>query len=117
MLGDVGDDLGRAVAEPGGCPGLRCVLGEHVTPEPTVGVARTDGLRLLYPGKEHAVIGEMESGKSWLALACVAAEIVRGNRVVYVHFEEADPGDTIERLRALGVRDDEILPVHLRRPG
>jgi KaiC/GvpD/RAD55 family RecA-like ATPase len=92
-------------------------LGEHVTPEPTVGVARTDGLRLLYPGKEHAVIGEMESGKSWLALACVAAEIVRGNRVVYVHFEEADPGDTIERLRALGVRDDEILPVHLRRPG
>ncbi|MGH8774816.1 MAG: AAA family ATPase [Jiangellaceae bacterium] len=82
--------------------------GEHVTPQPTIGVARTDGLRLLYPGKEHAVIGEMESGKSWLALACVKAEIVAGNRVVYVHFEEADPGDTIERLRALDVRDDEI---------
>jgi RecA-family ATPase len=64
---------------------------------------------LLYPGKEHAVIGEMESGKSWLALACVAAEITKGNRVVYVHFEEADPTDTVERLQALGVPDVVIL--------
>lgn len=43
--------------------------------EPTMGVARTDGLRLLYPGKEHTVIGETESGKSWFALACAAAEL------------------------------------------
>ena len=38
---------------------------------------RSDGLQLIYPGKEHAVIGEMESGKSWLLVACVAAELAR----------------------------------------
>lgn len=83
--------------------------GEIVRPEPTIGLARTDGLRLLYPGKEHAVFGEMESGKSWFCVASAAAELLHGGRVVYVHFEEADPGDTIERLRALGVPDDVIL--------
>lgn len=77
--------------------------GTHIRPEPAVGIARQDGLRLLYPGKEHAVIGEMESGKSWFSLACVAAELVAGNTVVYIHFEEADPADSVERLQALGV--------------
>jgi hypothetical protein len=76
--------------------------GTHERPEPSVGLARKDGLQLLYPGKEHAVIGEMESGKSWFSLACVAAELIAGNRVVYVHFEEGDPADTVERLQALG---------------
>jgi hypothetical protein len=77
--------------------------GTHQRPEPTVGVSRQDGLQLLYPGKEHAVIGEMESGKSWFSLASVAAELVAGNTVVYIHFEESDPADSIERLLLLGV--------------
>jgi hypothetical protein len=83
--------------------------GEIHRPEPTIGWPRRDGLRLLYPGKEHTVIGEMESGKSWFALACVVAELTKGNRVVYIHFEEADPADTIERLQALHVPDQVIL--------
>jgi hypothetical protein len=45
----------------------------------------------------------MESGKSWLGVACVAAELLAGRYVVYIHFEEADPSDTIERLLALGI--------------
>jgi hypothetical protein len=85
--------------------------GTHVRPEPTVGIARQDGLRLLYPGKEHAVIGEMESGKSWFSLACVAAELHAGQHVVYIHFEEADPADSVERLLVLGV------PAHHIRRG
>jgi hypothetical protein len=83
--------------------------GEVKRPEPTIGLARADGLRLLYPGKEHTVMGEMESGKSWYAAASVAAELTKGNRVAYIHFEEADPADTIERLQALGVPDQTIL--------
>jgi hypothetical protein len=83
--------------------------GEVKRPEPSVGLARADGLRLLYPGKEHTVIGEMESGKSWLALGCAAAELTKGERVVYVHFEEADPADTLERLQELGIPDSMIL--------
>lgn len=82
--------------------------GEVVRPEPTIGVARRDGLRFIYPGKEHSVIGEMEAGKSWFALACVAAELDAGHHVVYVHFEEADPSDSVERLQALGVPDAAI---------
>lgn len=75
---------------------------------PSVGVVRSDGSRLLYPGLEHAIIGEMESGKSWLALACAAAELKAGNRVVYVHFEESSPAETIERLRLLLVPTDRL---------
>jgi hypothetical protein len=83
--------------------------GEHKRPEPVVGVARSDGLRFLYPGKEHSVIGEMESGKSWFCLASCAAELTKGNHVLYVHFEEADPTDTLERLLLLGVPDWTVL--------
>lgn len=82
--------------------------GEITRPEPTIGVYRRDGVRFIYPGKEHSVIGEMESGKSWFALACVAAELDAGNVVVYIHFEESDPSDTVERLQALGVPDAAI---------
>lgn len=77
--------------------------GTYERPEPSIGLARRDGLRLLYPGKEHAVVGEMESGKSWFSLACVAAELLAGHTVVYIHFEEDDPADTVERLQVLGV--------------
>lgn len=82
--------------------------GEIKRPEPSIGAARRDGLRFIYPGKEHSIIGEMEAGKSWFALACVAAELDHGHTVVYVHFEEADPSDSIERLQALGVPDGVI---------
>lgn len=83
--------------------------GEIVMEEPSLGLARADGLRLIYPGKEHTVIGEMECGKSWFCAASAAAEIYRGNRVIYIHFEEAVPTDVIGRLQALGIRDDLIL--------
>lgn len=83
--------------------------GEKTRPEPSVGITRSDGLRLIYPGKEHTVIGAMESGKSWFCAACCAAELVDGNPVLYLHFEEADATDTVERLQALGVADDVIL--------
>jgi hypothetical protein len=77
--------------------------------EPTLGLRRADGLCLIYPGKEHAVIGEMESGKSWFACGCAAAELLNDHHVTYIHFEETDPGDTVERLQALGVPDHVIL--------
>ena len=83
--------------------------GEIDRPEPTIGASRSDGQRFIYPGREHALLGETESGKTWLALACVAAEIVNGNRVVYLHYEESDPGSTIERLRLLGVPPSTIV--------
>lgn len=87
--------------------------GEVEQPTPTLGLARADGLRLLYPGREHAVLGETEAGKSWFALACVAAELRNGRHVVYIHFEEPDPASTIERLGLLGVGTD-VMAERLR---
>jgi hypothetical protein len=82
--------------------------GEVKRPQPSVGFARSDGLKLIYPGLEHAVLGETESGKTWYAIACVAVELRLGNHVVYIHYEESDPGSTIERLRLVGVSDADI---------
>lgn len=83
--------------------------GEVERPEPTVGISRSDGIHLLYRGREHAVIGEMESGKTWFAAACVANELAWGRHVLYLHFEEADPYDLVGRLRALGTTDVAML--------
>jgi hypothetical protein len=82
--------------------------GEITQPRPEVGIERSDGLRLIYPGREHAILGETESGKTWLALGCVAAELLAGYRVLYIHYEEPDATSTIERLRLLGVSDTVI---------
>jgi hypothetical protein len=82
--------------------------GEVEEPKPSLGIARTDGLRLIYPGREHAILGETESGKSWLSSACAAAELEAGNPVVYIHYEEGDPASTIERLRLFSVGDEAI---------
>ena len=82
--------------------------GETQQPEPTIGLRRTDGRLFVYAGREHSVLGETESGKTWFALACVAAEIVNGYRVVYIHYEESDPGSTIARLLLLGVAAADI---------
>lgn len=82
--------------------------GEIQQPEPTLGACRSDGQRFLYPGREHAVLGETECGKTWLALACVAAELTAGHRVLYLHYEEPDANSTVERLRLLGVPPETI---------
>jgi len=114
---DIADDFTGAVIEPDAVRGaswkpvnlLPYLQGEIRLAEPSLGWARTDGLRLIYPGLEHTIIGEMECGKSWFCAASAAAEITRGNKVVYVHFEDAIPTDVIGRLQALGIPDDLIL--------
>lgn len=82
--------------------------GEFERPEPSVGMFRSDGVRFIYPGREHVIMGETESGKTWLLVACVAAELMAGNVVGYIHFEEGDPASTVERLLALGVPKNTI---------
>lgn len=82
--------------------------GEIQPITPAVGACRSDGQRVLYPGLEHAVIAHTGAGKTWFALACVTAEILAGNPVVYLHFEESTPASTVERLRQIGLPDDMI---------
>jgi hypothetical protein len=94
--------------------------GERKSPQPTVGISRSDGQKFIYPGKEHTVYGETEAGKSWFALDA-AVELRMGRDVLYIHYEEGDPGSTIERLLLLAVPPDAVKK-HLRfvapaRPG
>lgn len=77
--------------------------GTYDPPKPTVGAVRSDKLRMLYPAKWHSVIALTAAGKSWFAGWHCAAELNAGNYVVYLHFEEATPENTIERLLLLGV--------------
>ncbi len=80
--------------------------GESVTPAPTV-FQRSDGIRLLYPGRLNALIGETESCKTWVAMAVVAQELNAGHHVIYADFEDG-PELAVERLRELGVAEDDI---------
>lgn len=82
--------------------------GTYTAPEPSIGAARLDDVRMLYPGRWHTVIGLNTAGKSWLGLWHAVAELRAGNVVTYLHFEESNPAGTISRLRLLGVPDDVI---------
>lgn len=89
--------------------------GEIERPHPGIGISRSDGQRSLYPGREHAIVGETESGKTWFALGCAAAELNAGNDVVYIHYEEPDATSTVEKLCLLGSTRGDQGPVSVRR--
>lgn len=90
---DLGPYLAGAIKQPEPSRGFRVAHG---------------GPQLLYPGLEHAVVGEMESGKSWFCAVNVAAELRNWRRVVYLHFEEIDPTGLIAQLRVCGATDADI---------
>jgi hypothetical protein len=62
---------------------------------------------LAYPGRRHVYSGEPESLKSWAALVLAVEEIRKGESVLYVDLEMGR-AEMLERLRDLGLSDDEI---------
>ena len=82
--------------------------GTYTPPQPSVGAARDDMVQLLYPGRWHTVVGLMTAGKTSLALWQVKAVLAEGGHVIYVHFEEPDPGGIVHRLLGLGVSKEVI---------
>jgi 5S rRNA maturation endonuclease (ribonuclease M5) len=82
--------------------------GTYTPPDPTVGANRDDYIRMLYPGRWHTVVGLMTAGKTSLALWHVKTVLAEGGHVIYVHFEEPDPGGIIHRLLGFGV-DKEVI--------
>jgi hypothetical protein len=95
------------------------------TPPPSF-LRRDDGKGLLYAGEVNGLIGESESGKSWIAQAACAQALRGGLVVLYVDFESRYTA-VAARLRALGVAPevlrarfrymapDEALSDHARR--
>lgn len=82
------------------------LAGEVTVPEPTV-LNRDDGLGLMYEGRVNMLYGPSESAKSWVALHTSQQEMARGNRVMYLDFED-EPVSTLERLIALGASPDDV---------
>ncbi|MCA0379181.1 MAG: AAA family ATPase [Actinobacteria bacterium] len=66
----------------------------------------------LYARAVNGLAGESGSGKTWTALVSVALEIMAGNAVVYVDFEDGPIGIT-GRLLALGVPADVIAALFI----
>ena len=63
---------------------------------------------LLYPGKRVLLSGETESLKTWFAAIITKAELDAGFSVAWADLDAMGPGELLQRLRALGVRDDVI---------
>src|SRR5690348_7716898 len=61
--------------------------GEHAEAAPSM-LGRTDGHCLIYPGRLHAIQGEPESLKGWLAVEACAELIAVGQTALYVDFED-----------------------------
>ena len=74
---------------------------DEITPE---FLSRTDGNRLFYKGKINALLGESESGKTWVALLAVKQALEIEQKVIYLDFEDSGKG-ILSRLRSLGVPD------------
>ena len=74
-------------------------------------LTRSDGLSLLYKGGVHNIVGESESGKSWLAIAAIVENARRGQVSIYVDFED-HRRTSIARLLALGLTREEMGQVH-----
>lgn len=83
------------------------LAGEYVADLPTM-LERSDGVPLFYPGRTHLIIGETESAKTWFSLLAAHQELVKGNHVVFIDCEDTVV-TAVERLRALGVTDEQML--------
>lgn len=80
--------------------------GSNEEPAPEFG-SRDDGHRLFYRGKINALLGESESGKTWVALHAVAQSLAISQQVAYLDFEDSAKG-ILTRLRHLGVSDKQF---------
>ena len=68
---------------------------------------REDGEMLIYRGKVNGLLGESESGKTWVALFAVQQALAKRQRVIYLDFEDSASG-ILSRLRSLGAIDDHF---------
>jgi hypothetical protein len=75
-------------------------LGERPAVTPSVG-------GLVYPGRRHVFSGLPEACKTWAAFALAIDEIRAGGVVVHVDFEMFE-FETRDRLRSMGLSDDEL---------
>lgn len=96
--------------------GLAELLAGGELGDPPAYLHRDDGIGLLYRGKLHALSGEPEAGKGWLALHATAERLAADQHVLYIDFEDS-AGTIVARLLALGAPPERIAAgLHYVRP-
>lgn len=91
------------------------LAGDFESPKPTVG-RRTDGVGMFYAGKVHTIASESEGGKTWLSLSAAIDELLAGQHVIYLDFEDSEIG-IVRRLLNLQCPREAILErFHYVRP-
>ena len=86
---------------------LEPYLTGQVEPVMPTQLEREDGQPLLYPGRLNMLYGPSEAAKSWLAMFTCIQILKKGERVVYLDFED-EPVNAIQRMRLLGASDDDL---------
>jgi len=86
---------------------LKALRAHGERPQPTL-LRGLDGTALIYPGARVLMSGEPEAGKSWGALIIAREVVANGGRVLYVDSDAMGADALVERLRVLGLTDDEL---------
>jgi hypothetical protein len=82
------------------------LMGQIVPVMPSV-LERSDGQHLMYPGRVNMLYGSSESAKSWIALYTCIQEMQKGQRTLYIDFED-EPVNTLSRLMLMGASADDL---------
>jgi hypothetical protein len=82
------------------------IQGHETEPDPTH-LTRGDGPAMFYSGRVNGLIGESESGKTWVALHATTQELAQGKPVIYLDFEDSAPG-IVTRLRKMGCDNNQL---------
>lgn len=82
--------------------------GDLTAPVPTAGGIRADGERMLYRAAVNGIVGEPEQGKTLVASAMVADELVKGGSALWVDADHNGAAATVARMRMAGVADDVL---------
>lgn len=81
--------------------------GPVTPPAPEYGT-RGDGVGLFYRGMVNCLIGDPESGKTWIALTAAADVMFEGGSVLIIDLDHNGPQATISRLQAFGIPVDTL---------
>lgn len=79
-----------------------------LVPPKTAVLQRQDGFPIFYAEKLNSIIGESESGKTWVALLAVVQEIRAGNTVAMLDYEDSLMSILV-RLVTLGLTREELV--------
>ena len=77
------------------------------SPKPEV-LTRSDGVKLFYRGEVNILFGDPEHGKTWVALAAAAEELIAGGKVLFVDLDHNGAESIITNLLLFGVPKEVV---------